>query len=104
MKIVSENQFSGKTYFYTIGPRFYFCKLIIIAAVFEFAVILRILNSSKMPETDIETFRDNETTEVDKERIRSRKIDARAFLCFNIVFASFCVIYGIVCMIMGGEI
>ena len=40
--------------FTAIDAWFYFCKLIIIAAVFEFAVILRILNSSKMPSGKIQ--------------------------------------------------
>ena len=89
--------------FTAIDAWFYACKLIIIAAVFEFAAILKIMNSVKIS-TDVEEFQDNDVTGLDKRRVRSRKVDANAFIVFNIIFALFCIIYAVVCSIMGGEI
>ena len=92
--------------FTAIDAWFYACKLIIIAAVFEFAAILKIMNSppSVNISADIEAFQTDDLAELHKRRVRSRKVDANAFLCFNILFALFCIIYGVVCSIMGGEI
>ena len=91
--------------FTAIDAWFYACKLIIIAAVFEFAAILKIMNSPSVKiSIDVEAFQDSNVLEQDKRRARSRKVDANAFLCFNILFALFCIIYGVVCSIMGGEI
>ena len=90
--------------FTAIDAWFYVCKLIIIAAVFEFAAILKMHNSrissDKVTEGS-ESVQDKKTAEIDKERVQHRKVDARAYICFNITFAIFCIIYMVVCLIMG---
>ena len=80
--------------FTAIDAWFYVCKLIIIAAVFEFAAILKMHNSQKISS--------DKAAEIEKERVQHRKVDARAYICFNITFAIFCIIYVVVCLIMGG--
>ena len=47
--------------------------------------------------------KDKKTAEIDKEKVQHRKVDARAYICFNITFAIFCIIYVVVCLIMGGS-
>ena len=90
--------------FTAIDAWFYACKLIIIAAVFEFAAILKIMNSVVTISTDIDAFQNNDIAGLDNRKVRSRQVDANAFMVFNIIFALFYIIYGVVCSIMGGEI
>ena len=86
--------------FTAIDAWFYVCKLIIIAAVFEFAAILK-MHNSKISSDKLTEGSESVQDKIDKERVQHRKVDARAYICFNITFAIFCIIYVVVCMIMG---
>ena len=87
---------------------FYVCKMTVVAAIFEFAAILKILNSSKTSPQKMnsnkprEAFLDQkrEMEESGKARLeaRCRKIDNFAFFAFNAGFVAFSGTYGLFCL------
>ena len=88
---------------------FYVCKMIVVAAIFEFAAILKILNSSKTSPQKVspnkpprEAFQDQkrESEECGRARLEARcqKIDNFAFFAFNAGFVAFSGTYGLFCL------
>ena len=81
---------------------FYVCKMIVVAAIFEFAAILKILHSSEtvpQPKKPREAFQDQKESGV-KARLEARcqRIDNFAFFAFNAGFVAFSVFYGLFCV------
>ena len=83
---------------------FYVCKMIVVAAIFEFAAILKILHSSEtVPQPNVnkprEAFQDRKESGV-KARLEARcqRIDNFAFFAFNAGFVAFSGTYGLFCV------
>ena len=86
---------------------FYVCRMIVVAAIFEFAAILKILNSSKASQQKINPYmsrvasqdQEPEVEESGKAQVEAwcRKIDNFAFVAFNVAFMAFSATYGIFC-------
>ena len=83
---------------------FYVCKMIVVAAIFEFAAILKILHSSStFPQSNVnkprEAFQDRKESGV-KARLEARcqRIDNFAFFAFNAGFVAFSGTYGLFCV------
>ena len=89
---------------------FYFCKLIVHGAIFEFAIILKIsTNPAKVSTKEVNRpdlrpnrriARGDKKPEDDHKlniNVRCKKLDAMAFIIFNVVFAAFIISYLVFC-------